>query len=142
MARRPSGSRKSSRRAAVAHESLTVHCSGCYEPFIFNSGLEGEELVCPVCEHMCDRPDDGQLSRVFDVQAAEKKGFRICLATLGVSLTSFASWVGVSDSAYYLQNPDSQDMLFYGPMGLFIISSFALVVLAWKYEKNRWDIYF
>jgi hypothetical protein len=126
------------RSSGGGHETIRITCSECYEEFAFHSGVPGDEIMCPVCEHTAQRPDDGQLHRVADLARKERSRALLTVLLLVAHLGAFAVWLfGFSE------NPTlSAESIVYAPIGVCVLSFLALVVLGWQYESNRHEAYF
>ncbi len=128
---------------AVGNEKVPVICSECYEDFVFDNGIDGDEIVCPVCEHAADRPDEAQIARISEMRANEKKGFLKAFITFVIAMVGYLSWIGIADSAWYItQTADNQNYLFWGPIAIWGLGSMIMLVFSWKYESDRWEAYF
>ncbi len=134
---RRSGKGRAVRRPS-GHELVDVICSECFEDFSFDTGVQTDTLVCPVCEHSANRPDDGTLHRISDLKRAEKMNFIITFALTMIACVAFTAWVIlVRDPANAADGG-----LFWGPIGVGGLATLVLIVFVFKYEGNRWEAYF
>ena len=135
------GRRSTGRARAVApkgsgHELIPVVCSDCFEEFAFDTGTSGDTLTCPVCEHSVSRPDDGVLHRVHSHRGDERTNAMVSLALLGLGMLGWLAWVVLAG------NPATEGAGFWGPLGLAILAALGLIVFTFRYEGNRWEVYF
>lgn len=143
---RASGSLKKStgRVKAVAapklsgHELIPVVCSECYEELVYDSGSKAEEIVCPVCEHSAGKPDQATLHHISDKRRTEKKNFVVAFALWLIGVLGMSSWAVLAQSPVNA----ADDAMFWGPVGVGGLCLFVVLFLGWKYENNRWEVYF
>lgn len=133
-------SRRTQQRRVKPKNAIDVICSDCHEEFLYNPESEGEEMLCPVCEHACDRPDDAQVHRVADLRGKEKRGLVINMVLMFVFLGSAAAWFGLTQNPTV--HPDGDAALFWGPFAVGILSLIGMLVMSIKYESSRWETYF
>ena len=72
---RASSATRRSAPAAKAATGILVICSECHLDCLYDPSAGLESIVCPACEHSCDRPDDAQVHRVSDLASKGQKGF-------------------------------------------------------------------
>ncbi|MBX3471279.1 MAG: hypothetical protein KF878_30800 [Planctomycetes bacterium] len=120
------------------HELIPVVCSECYEELVYDSGSKSDEVVCPVCEHAAGRPDDATIHHILDKRRTEKRSFMMAFLVWLVGMGGVSSW------AVLAQNPAhaADDAMFWGPVGGGYFFLFVVLILAWKHENNRWEVYF
>lgn len=120
------------------HELIPVVCSECYEELVYDSGSKAEEIVCPVCEHSAGKPDQATLHHISDKRRTEKKNFVLAFVVWLFGVAGLGGW------SVLAQNPvnAADDGMFWGPFGVGMLSFLVVMILAWKYENNRWEVYF
>lgn len=136
--RMASVSRRSGPPPTSGHELVPVICSECFEEFSFDTGVKTETLVCPVCEHSASRPDDATLHRISTLRSQERFNFMITFGLTLVGLAAFGTW------AVLITNPlnSTDSAMFWGPIGVALLSALVLIVFIFRYEGNRWETYF
>lgn len=135
-ARRSTGRARAVTSKGTGHELIPVVCSDCFDEFAFDTGTSGDTLTCPVCEHTVNRPDDGVLHRVNSHRGDERTNAIVALALLGVGMIGWLAWVVLAG------NPATEGAGFWGPLGLALLAALGLVVFTFRYEGNRWEVYF
>lgn len=117
---------------------MPVICSECHEDLLYDSSVNSDGIVCPICEHSAMKPDAAQLHHIAEKRRQEKSAFTITAVLTGVALASFAAW------AVLMKNPANSldDGMFYGPLGVSGLSALVLLIFIFKYEGNRWEVYF
>jgi hypothetical protein len=136
-----SGRRSGAHRSVpkpTGHELIPVICSECFEDFAFDTGVKTDTLTCPVCEHTAQRPSDADLHHNSAKRRREKTNFMITLILTLVGGGSYGLW------ALLMTNPANADdgAMFWGPMGVAILSVLVLMGFIFKYEGDRWEAYF
>lgn len=136
-----SARRTSARPAAPrgsGNQLVPVICSECHEDLLYDSSVNSDGMMCPICEHSASKPDGAQLHHIAEKRRQEKSAFTICAVLTGVALASFAAW------AVLMRNPANSldDGMFWGPLGIALLSTLVLTIFAVKYEGNRWEVYF
>lgn len=134
--RRSTGRAKAVSSTGTGHELIPVVCSDCFEEFSFDTGTTGDTLTCPVCDHTVNRPDDGVLHRVHSHRGDERTNGIIVLALLAIGMAGWLAWVILAG------NPATEGAGFWGPLGLAMLAALALIVFTFRYEGNRWEVYF
>jgi len=136
--RRSTGKVRAVRARPAGHMLIPVVCSECFEDLAFDTSVATESLTCPICEHSSARPDDGTLNRIHSLRASERTNFMIAFIIAVVSVVSFLGWAAL------MLNPANQhdNGLFWGPLGLSLLCALVLMVFTFKYEGNRWEVYF
>jgi hypothetical protein len=123
---------------------LQFICSECYEEFILPSTYERETVTCPECMHVGKRPAEDFIRTVNMHKSGERAALVQALGLasfLGILLLIFI--VMITEYSAVLPatlTSSSTPRMVIG--GLIAIEIIALVYLAVKYEKNRWEIYF
>lgn len=145
--RHPSARRKSAtgRRPRVAakprgrgDQLIPVICSECHDDFLFDTSVNCDEIVCPICEHSASKPDGARLHHIAEKRRQEKSAFTISAILSGLAAASFMAW------AVLMKNPANaaDDAMFWGPLGVAGLSTLILFIFIFKYEGNRWETYF
>jgi len=134
---RASGARPAA-RARAGHQLYPVICSECYEEFMFDSGVDADALVCPVCEHSASRPNDATLKDLDDKLRGEKSSFMLSFLVTLVGIGAYGAWT------YLMLNPANaqHDAKFWGPIGVAGLAVVLLVVFTVKHEGSRYEAYF
>lgn len=140
---RVSARRSTGRARAVATPKLSGHavvpvvCSDCFEELAFDTGIGSETLTCPICEHSSARPSDEVLGRAQRLLGEERRNAAIALALTGAAGAAAVAWVLAQ------HDPANADTgMFWGPLGLAGLLALTLIVFAFRYEGNRWEVYF
>lgn len=114
-------------------------CSECYAEFILPANFSEETLSCPECLHVGKRPDEDFLRTVLIHKSQERKSLAM---TVGVGILLFVVilfliWQ-VSPFAT-AGDPPIPSVALLGIGGVLLL---ALLALMWRYEGNRWEVYF
>ena len=91
-----------------------------------------------MCEHTASRPDDATLHRISSLRKNERTNYMITMVLTLLGGASYMAWV------LLMTNPANQHDggMFWGPLGVAILSAFVLLGFIFKYEGNRWETYF
>lgn len=112
-------------------------CSECYSEFMLPGSFSKDALTCPECLHVGKRPDEDFLRTVLIHKSQEKKSLA---ATLVVGVLSFLAW---SLLIWQLSPFRESEVL---PANILLATAALLLVvflgLAYRFESNRWEVYF
>ncbi len=117
-------------------------CSECYEEFRLPATYSRDTVTCPECMHVGKRPNEDFLREVNAHKSGEKGTF--VGALFFGELMLVAALVFMWLNTQYSQGMDATRR----PMFAMIVGGAAaflaivLLVITWKYENNRWEIYF
>lgn len=114
-------------------------CSECYEDFFFRGETIGETITCPECLHVGKKPDADFLSTVRRHKSGEKSALAMAMVALVLTLGLALGYIHFSSGAQQIPENESLQTI--------LLASSALlapvgIILAVRYEKNRWEIYF
>ena len=123
--------------------TLTFVCSECYTEISVAADYSEEGVTCPDCLHVGKKPDDNFLRTVSITKSGERKS--VVLATV-VGILMVACFVGLLfvQSAYLTPELPKEDLQTwtYGLLGGGSLFSLLFLWLLWRFEGNRWEVYF
>lgn len=70
--------------------------------------------------------------------STEKKNFVVAFALWLIGVLGMSSWAVLAQSPVNA----ADDAMFWGPVGVGGLCLFVVLFLGWKYENNRWEVYF
>lgn len=132
--------KKSASRGKAPKGGAEVMCRNCKESFTMNVQLarEQEVMTCPVCEHRSQAPNDDILHQIDLYKGMESKSSALAIIFVVIGVASMAFW-----SVYASIHGDATDSaMFFGPIGLSVVSLMISLVFATKYERGRWATFF
>jgi len=122
---------------------LTFVCSECYTEIDVAADYSDERVTCPDCLHVGKKPDGNFLRTVSLHKSGERKSLVLTVLVGLLMALSFIMLVYVR-SAYAIPGFEKDDVqtwtnVLLGVGGLFTI---IFMVLLWRFEGNRWEVYF
>ena len=125
-------------RTAPSTGSCRFVCSECYSEFLLPSTFSKDALTCPECLHVGKRPDQDFLRTVLIHKSQERQSLLMAFATGGVFLAASALLI-------WQVSPYANGAQLVPPMILTLVAVGLLAVflfLAYRFESNRWEVYF
>ena len=144
LKRKPGGSAKSpsprkSGPRAPSQGGLSVICSECYSDFTYYSSGNPARITCPNCMHVGNSAGKESMSKIAIAKTAEKGGLKLGIISAALFLLCGFTWIGMLVSAG--SEPVAAGV-HYGFLGFGAILFIVMVAMAFKYESNRYEIYF
>lgn len=130
---------KEPKSSGVGAGAITFVCSECYEELLLSPKHSQDVVTCPECLHVGKRPDDDFLRTVRMHKSGEQRSFLaavVCGTILAVLIVALF-W---THSPYTTQAP--ADNLTLGLLGGAGILTLVFLWLIWRFEGNRWEVYF
>lgn len=138
VSKRSTGKVKAVAPRPSGHELVPVVCSECFGEFSFDTGVKSESIECPLCGHTSSRPDDQTLVKISGLQKGEKTSFVVAFFLFLLGVPTLLGW----EVAMHNDVNFKDGGMFYGPLGLAVVLLIVLIVFIFKYEGNRWEVYF
>ena len=129
-------------RPAPAPRGASCHfvCSECYEEFSVPTETlkQSDSVTCPDCLHVGKRPDDEFLGTVL-IHKGQESRLRMLALVVAAAFVVAGGVLVYSVSPYASGEPLLPKEALLGICGLLFL---ALMGALWKYESNRWEVYF
>jgi hypothetical protein len=131
------------RPARTPRAGIPFICSECYEEFVLPSTYSRETVSCPECMHVGKRPAEDFLRTVALHKSGERNALKMAVSSTCMLLVwSLAFLWLLSPYSHKLIGGEMRDTLTKVLGGLVFLLVLLLGWAAYRYEKNRWEIYF
>ena len=114
-------------------------CSECYDEFTIPAETlkNSDSISCPDCMHVGKRPDDEFIGMV---QIHKGQEGRMKLIALAITILFVVSaGLLIYSVSPYAEKPILDLTVLVGIVGLLFLATLGVL---WKYEGNRWEVYF
>ena len=124
-------------------KTLTFVCSECYTEISVSAQLSEDRVTCPDCLHVGKKPDDNFLHQVSMAKGREKSSVVLTTFIALLMIASFAMLAYVR-SAWGAPEYSTEDLQTWtvGTASAGGVFTILFMILLWKSEGNRWEVYF
>ncbi len=125
-------SRSGSRSSRNGYE---VICSECYTNYQLNTASTESRITCPECLHVGELAAKDAMTKIAIAKTAENSGWMQAVISAVLFLACGLTYVG-------MRSGEMSDGVNYGFLGACSILLIITLAMTFKYESNRYDVYF
>ncbi len=124
--------RSGSRSSGDGYE---VICSECYTNYQLNTGSSESRITCPECLHAGELAAKDAMTKIAIAKATEKSGLQRAVISAVLFLLVGLTYIG-------MRSGELSEGANYGFLGACAILLIITLAMTFKYESNRYDVYF
>ncbi len=124
-------------RSGDSREGYEIICSECYSSFSLNPGCGESRITCPDCLHIGELAAKDAMTKIAIAKTAEKAGLIKAVVPAILFLLCGLTYVAMSSGS-----ADMSSEFNYGFLGACSILIIITLAMGFKYESNRYDVYF